>query len=410
MAIGKPTQIDLFEHVAGAFCQPQDGRLTNQELYRMVAGRAGIDPQAMATRTPVGRSATPRSTMQRSVRWHQQSLRRLGLIERVEGARGVWQLTAAGRGKLRKARDDVAVLAFSTDLGVAIWSNCTRTFERFEEPIFCAITSPPYPLARPRAYGNPTLDTYVDFICGVLEPIVRNLVPGGNIVLSVGDVYERGSPAKSTYIEEMTIALKVRLGLHLMNRIVWASNKPPGPIQWASISRQQLNEGYEFLLWFCNDPARCIADNRRILEPHTAQQRKLIENGGEQRESSNGDGAHRVRRGSYGKPTSGRIPRSVFLESNYCASQREYKDRARSLGLAAHGAPMPLAIARKLVRFLTDVGQLVAEPLGGSLTTPLACELENRPWMATENAFDYIRGSAERFRECQGFTLNIETC
>ena len=400
-------QLDLFAHVGCAYAQPASGRLSNAELYRIVAGRAGMPAEQVSAKSPIGRAATPRSVVQRAIRWHQQSLRALGLIEKVDGQRGVWELTAAGRSKLRKIRDDLGVVGFSTDLGLAVWSNCTRVFSRLDEPVFLALTSPPYPLRQPRAYGNPHADEYIDFLCGALEPIARNLVPGGNVVLSLGDVFEPHSPAKSTYIEELTIALRRRLGLHLMNRIVWQSNKPPGPVQWASLQRMQLNEGYEFCLWFCNDPVRCIADNRRILEPHTEQHAALQRRGGETRRSVNGDGAHRIRPGSYGQPTPGRIARNIFAVSNNCASQRAYKRRARELGLAAHGAPMPLALARKLVRFLSDVGQLVADPFAGSMTTPLACEMEDRPWIATETVYDYVRGGAERFTEYPGFSCPL---
>ena len=400
-------QIDLFEHVGGAYAQPASGRLSNTELYRIVAGRAGMPTAELDAKTPIGRAAAPRSVVQRTIRWHQQSLRALGLIEKVDGLRGVWELTAAGRSKLRKIRDDIGVIGFSTDLGVAVWSNCTRVFSRWEEPIFLALTSPPYPLRQPRAYGNPPIGEYLDFLCHAIEPIARHLVTGGNIVLSLGDVFEPHSPAKSTYIEELILALRQRLGLHLMNRIVWQSNKPPGPVQWASLQRMQLNEGYEFCLWFCNDPVHCIADNRRILEPHTEQHAALQRRGGEARRSISGDGAHRIRPGAYSQPTPGRIPRNVFAVSNNCSSQRVYKRRARELGLAVHGAPMPLALARKLVRFLTDVGQLVADPFAGSMTTPLACELENRSWIATEVVYDYVRGGAERFTECPGYTCPL---
>ena len=400
-------QIDLFEHVGGAYAQPASGRLSNTELYRIVAGRAGMPTAELDAKTPIGRAAAPRSVVQRTIRWHQQSLRALGLIEKVDGLRGVWELTAAGRSKLRKIRDDIGVIGFSTDLGVAVWSNCTRVFSRWEEPIFLALTSPPYPLRQPRAYGNPPIGEYLDFLCHAIEPIARHLVTGGNIVLSLGDVFEPHSPAKSTYIEELILALRQRLGLHLMNRIVWQSNKPPGPVQWASLQRMQLNEGYEFCLWFCNDPVHCIADNRRILEPHTEQHAALQRRGGEARRSISGDGAHRIRPGAYSQPTPGRIPRNVFAVSNNCSSQRVYKRRACELGLAAHGAPMPLALARKLVRFLTDIGQLVADPFGGSMTTPLACELENRSWIATEVVYDYVRGGAERFAECPGYTCPL---
>ena len=121
-------QIDLFEHVAGAYAQPASGRLTNEELYRMAAGRAGMDTSVLNEKAPIGQAGAERSTVKRAIRWHQQTLRQLGLIDRVDGARGVWELTEAGKSKLRKIKEGVGVLGFSTDLGVAIWSNCTRVF------------------------------------------------------------------------------------------------------------------------------------------------------------------------------------------------------------------------------------------------------------------------------------------
>lgn len=399
-------QLDLFT-VAESYAQPTSGRLSNDELYRIATGRAGIDRAFLESKTPIGKEGTPRNLLKREIRWHQQTLRQMGLLKRTS-ARGVWELTEAGKSKLRKIKSGISVLAFSTDLGIAIWGRCEDTFKNLAEPIFLALTSPPYPLKQPRAYGNPDADEYVEFICKALEPIVVNLVPGGNVVLNVGDVFEDHSPAKSTYIEELIIAARKRFGLHLMNRIIWSSNKPPGPVQWASKKRMQLNEGYEFCLWFCNDPNQCIADNRRILEPHTESHQKLMQRGGERRSVVNGDGAYRLYKGSYGQQTPGRIPRNIFQVANTCQSQREYKQKARDLGLVPHGATMPLALARKLIRFLTDVEQLVVDPFAGSMTTPLASELEGRRWAATDVVYDYVRGGAERLTEYAGFRLHLE--
>lgn len=403
-------QIDLFEHVAGAYAQPVSGRLSNAELYRMVAGRAGVAEEELNKRVPVGCSGVERSIAKRAIRWHQQTLRRLGLVEKVAGTRGVWELTASGREKLRKVREDVAVLGFSTDLGIAILGNSRHVFGRWEEPIFLCLTSPPYPIQRARAYGGPSESEYTDFITRILEPIVLNLAPGGNVAINVSnDVFQSGSPARSLYLEKLTIALCERLGLHLMDRLIWENpNKPPGPYQWASRKRMQLNVGYEPILWFCNSPHQCIADNRRVLEPHTPTHAKLIEHGGEQRSRINSDGAYRIREGAFSNPTAGRIPRNLLRVSGTCPSQQAYKRMARHLGLQAHGAPMPLALARKLVKFLSDVGQLVVDPCAGSMTTPFAAELENRLWAATDVVFDYVRGGAERFRERPGFELALD--
>ncbi|PEH40503.1 DNA methylase N-4/N-6 domain protein [Burkholderia gladioli] len=404
-----PYQIDLFEHVAGAYAQPESGRLTNDELYRITAGRAGIGVDEMNATSPIGQAGSERSLLKRKIRWYQQELRNIGVIQHVEGQRGVWELTAAGRSRLRKIKPGASVLGFSTKLGVAIWGDAKQVFERMEEPICLGLFSPPYPLAIPRAYGNPTTANYLDFLTPIIEPIVKRMVPGGNLAIVIGnDVFERKSPARSTYVEELTLTLCKRFGLQLMDRLVWVSNKPPGPIQYSSIQRVQLSGTYEWILWFTTDASKCIADNRRILEPHSEAHRKLIERGGERQGRVSGDGAQRVRRGAYGNPTEGRIPRNVLNVANTCADQRVYKNRARALGLMPHGAPMPLALARKLVRFLSDVDQLVVDPFGGSATTARACEIEGRRWLSTEIAFEYIRGAAERFTDCDDFQLAID--
>lgn len=403
-------QIDLFEHVAGAYGQPASGRLSNAELYRMVAGRACVAEEDLNKRVPIGRSGAERSVVKRAIRWHQQTLRRLGIVEKVAGERGVWELTQAGRNKLRKIHDEVAVLGFSTDLGMAILGNSERVFGKWDEPIFLCLTSPPYPIQRARAYGGPSESEYTDFITRILEPIVRNLAPGGNVVVNVSnDVFQSGSPARSLYLEKLTISLCERLGLHLMDRLVWENpNKPPGPYQWVSRERVQLNVGYEPLLWFCNAPHECIADNRRVLEPHSQKHSQLIAKGGERRSRINSDGAYRIKEGAFSNQTAGRIPRNVLRVSGTCSSQQAYKRAARALGLQAHGAPMPLALARKLIRFLSAIGQLVVDPCAGSMTTPLAAELEDRAWAATDTVFDYVRGGAERFRERPGFGLALD--
>lgn len=399
-------QLELFEHVGGAFAQPIDGRLTIKEVYRMAAGRAGVPSDALEPLTPVGQRGERRNRIKHRIRSHIDSLKSLGLIKRVDGERGVWELTEAGRHKLRKVRGDASVLGYSTALGVAIWTDAHRVFSHLTgEPIFLALTSPPYPLKVQRAYAAPSSDQYIDFICHHFDPIVRELAPGGSVVLNVGDVFEDHSPAKSTYIEELTLAMKKRFGLHLMNRIIWDSNKPPTPTEYSSKKRVQLNEGYEFCLWFTNDPKKCASDNRRVLEPHTERHKAFVEKGGVRVERVNGDGAHRQRIGGYSKPTEGRIPRNIWRIGNRCDSQRAYKARARELGLAAHGAAFPLELARKFVRFLTEVDQLVVDPFFGSNTTGLAAELEGRPWIATEIHYDYVRGSAERFRDMEGFEL-----
>jgi site-specific DNA-methyltransferase (cytosine-N4-specific) len=210
--------LPLFAHVADAYAD--SGTLDNQSLYRDVAERAGIDADAMKARVPVGQDGKRYSLTERAIRWHVQTLKHMGVIQRVEGERGVWELVERTREGLHIPAIPVKLVAFSTDLGVAIWGDNTGILARLDEPVHLVLTSPPYPLRKPRAYGNPPEHEYVDFIVRSLEPLVRTLARGASVVLNVSnDIFLAGSPARSTYIERMILALQDRLGLHLMDRL-----------------------------------------------------------------------------------------------------------------------------------------------------------------------------------------------
>ena len=79
----------------------------------------------------------------------------MGILERVAGERGIWQLTESAGKKLDEAGNEVQLIAFSTKLGIAVFGNCKQVFAGLNEPVHLVITSPPFLLAKPRAYGNP---------------------------------------------------------------------------------------------------------------------------------------------------------------------------------------------------------------------------------------------------------------
>ena len=381
------------------------GELTNERLYEAVKAPMGFSEDDYQRRDPVGSSGKKHCIAQRRVRWFQQTLKRLNLVEKVPGRRGVWRLRGAEEKELTPAPTGMCLVGFSTKLGLALWSSCD-VLAKIDEPVTCVLTSPPYALAKPRRYGNPNEQEIVDFICRSLEPLVRNLVPGGTVVLQTSnDVFVPGTPARSLYLERLTLAVHDRLGLHLHDRVIWNSPcKPPGPVQWASKTRQQLNVGFEFALIFTNDPLRCLADNRRVLLPHTDRHKKLIAAGGEKRDTVYGDGAYRLRAGrSFSQETLGRIPKNVLTYTQHGAEISQLREEVRSIGLPVHGALMPLELAKFFVRFLTREGDLVVDLFGGWGTTALAAEQCGRRWMVTERMAEYVAAQAMRLRNAVGF-------
>lgn len=402
-------QLDLFSEVLHAYAPGEGGALSNQELYRLVASRADLDPAVLTERAPVGADGQMHNLFARKVRWYQQTLRKAGIIQRVPGERGVWELTQPAGKDLSRITDGVSVVGVSTDLGVAILGSCETVFSAIDAPICLMLTSLPYPLAKPRAYGNPPESEYVDWACRVIEPIVRNLVRGGSICINVSnDVMIAGQPARSMYLERLTISLHDRLGLYLVDRLVWENrSKPPGPVQWASLKRYMLNVAWEPVLWFTNSPRDLRSDNRRVLQNHSDKHLKLIANVGEQRNASFSDGAYTLRTGSFGNPTEGKIPKNVLQFGHACKSQREYKRLARAAGLPVHGAPMPLSLAKFLIEFTTEPGDLVADICAGSLTTAVGCEELGRRWICTDNIAEYIIGGGLRLSNAPGYRHHL---
>ncbi len=391
--------LDLFAAVAEVYARA-DGPVSQEQLYAAVSRATGVGQGAFDERSPVGAARAPVSLLKRRVRWYQQTLKHAGVIEPA-GGRGVWKLTGKGLddSDMPKPADGMAILGFSTEFGIAVISSCEHFFSKFNEPIHLVVTSPPYPLATPRAYGNVDEGRYVDWLCKVLEPVVRNLVQGGSICLNVGnDVFMSKSPARSLYRERLVLALHARLGLYKMDELIWTSPKPPGPVQWASKKRVQLNTGYEPVYWFTNDPDRVFADNRRVLQPHSEQHLRFVRSGGVKTANVHSDGAYRKQLGAYSNETAGRIPRNV-LEFARCSEDRdaEYRRYCEAHGLKTHGASMPVRLAKFLIKYLTEEGMLVVDCLSGRGKVGLAAEALRRRWVCVDREAEYVLGSYGQF-------------
>lgn len=402
-------QLNLFSEVLQAYTDSPSQPLSNAQLYEHLSAKMDKAIDSSQHIESIGAAQQTHNVLKRKIRWFQQTLKHAGILERVEGLRGVWQLAHSRNNALTQMNESSKVVGFSTELGVAIIGSCRSVFGAINEPISLLLTSPPYPLANARRYGNPSESEYVDWICHQIEPLVRNLVPGGSICLNISnDIFLHKSPARSMYRERLVLALHDRLGLWKMDELIWVNpTKPPGPVRYASIDRTQLNVAYEPIYWFTNNPALVCSDNRRVLMEHSAQHLRLINQGGETRNESYSDGAYQIRPGSFKNPTAGKIPRNILTYAHRCAAQLRYKKWAQAQGLPVHGAPMPLKLAEFLVKFLSKEGDLVVDPFAGSFTTAHAAQNLGRRWISTERIVEYVIGGASRFINSIGFETHF---
>ena len=389
-----------------------DKPITNDELYRLVQQETGMSDAELNAMKEFGAGKTKTSEIKHKLRWFQQTLRQAGVIERVPENRGVWRYALKTDKNLHESWSRLTVVGFSTELGVAIFGNAHQVFSSIDEPVTLCVSSPPYLLRRDRHYGGAGdgkgEQNYIDFIVRTLEPIVKLLVKGGSIVLNITqDAFIPGRPSRSLYVEKLTLALCEKLGLELMDRLIWVNrSKPPSPTVWACKKRVQLTTSYEPLLWFTNDAMSVKSDNRRVLQPHSEQHLKLIAAGGEQRTTWYGDGAYQLKPGSFGTMTEGAIAKNTLQFGNACPDTRLCHRVARELGMPTHGATSPTRLASFLVEFLSEPGDLVVDPFAGLHKVPLAAERLGRRWLSTDKIMEWLAIARSLFTGAKGYDSN----
>lgn len=399
------SQLDLFQAIADVYSE-SDMPMANRELYKRLISKLRLPDDTLKSKSVVGNSSF--NEFKRKVRWFQQTLKQAGVLSRIEGARGSWTAVKKKESELDKILPNFAVIGFSTKLGVAIIGYSESVFAKINEPIHLILTSPPFPLANARKYGNVAESEYVDWICKTLEPVVKNLVDGGVLTLNISnDIFMHKSAARSLYRERLVLALNDKLGLRKMDELIWINtSKPPGPYQYASKRRVQLNVGWEPIYYFTNNPDKVIADNRRVLQPHTKEHLKFIESGGAKKAAVKSDGAYRLYEGSYSNKTEGKIPKNIIVAGTACAENRRYKRDAEASGFQSHGAMMPDRVVEPLIKLFTNEGELVVDPFGGSIRTGRTAERLNRRWICVDPVFDYVMGGATRFEGFEGVKIN----
>lgn len=399
----------LLNTVHQIYLESDTDSISNEQLYSLVSERCGIDAEELTRRSEIGVKKEKHCVIKRKIRWYQQTLKMLNVIERVDGERGVWRLAKANKGKLHEAPGGIHLLAFSTALGVGLWADSRSVFSNgIHDPIHLVMTSPPFPLRVSRRYGNEPEKAWVSWLIEMMEPLVKQLAPGGSIVLELSnDIFEHKSPSRSLYLERMVLAMHDDLGLSLMDRIPWVNtSKPPTPTIWACRERVQLCAGWEPIYWFTNDPSQVYADNRRVLQPHTEAHQKFLL-AGNQRVASYGDGAYRLRaEKSFSNQTAGRIPKNVYQRGHRCSDTLELRRHAQALELPCHSAVFPTWLPEQVIQFLTEPGQLVVDPFAGWFKTALAAERHGRRWFCVERVLEHVRVALEMFRRSAGFWSN----
>ncbi len=365
------------------------GRARPADLYDAVASESGVCNEARNIERTFGDGKTY-SLFERSVRHAQQLAKLKGLI--TSRKRAEWEITDKGHGLLEDARPGIVLTFFETPSGIALWSHVEDAAALIEPGSITTIyTSPPYPTLRGRQYGRVDTASWLAWMLDLADLWKPLLVPGGSLFMNLsGEVYRRGVPFQSTYLERFVVGMEDRGGYQLAQRWWWDSPTRLGSIEWVSIRRRRLKQTIEPVYWWVNESGgiQDAADNRAVLTPYKKPQ-KAYKAG--LRPSGLDIGAD-----AFAQTNGGAIPSTVLRVPN-SASNDAYRRGCRELGLTIHPATFPEALPERAILMTTQPGDTILDPFAGSLTTAAVAERLGRRWIAIERSKAYLAGAKLRF-------------
>lgn len=285
---------------------------------------------------------------------------------------------------------------FCTDLGKIYHGDSLGLMHKTlgRESVDLIMTSPPFGLVRKKSYGNEDADRYLRWFRPFAEGFRKVLKPSGSLVIDIGGSWKAGTPTRSLYHFDLLIMLCREFGFHLCQEHYWWNPaKLPTPAEWVNVRRVRVKDAVNCIWWLSPTPWP-KANNRRVLAPYSDSMLDLLENGYDAKLRPSG---HDISE-KFGRNNGGSVPPNLLALAN-TESNGHYQDYCREKGFPIHPARFPATLPEYFIRLLTDPGDVVLDPFGGSCVTGEAAEYTMRRWMCCEISRPYLEGALARFEE-----------
>ncbi|MCR9177426.1 MAG: DNA methyltransferase [Alphaproteobacteria bacterium] len=282
----------------------------------------------------------------------------------------------------------------TTDNGEILWGDSRGYLFGKAKPnsVDLIMTSPPFGLVRKKSYGNEDADQYCDWFRPFAEGFHRVLKDSGSLVIDIGGAWKPGHPTRSLYHFKLLVMLVEEYGFHLCQEHYWWNpSKLPTPAEWVNVRRVRVKDAVNTVWWLGKTPYP-KANNKRILQPYSKSMQHLLKNGYKAKLRPSG---HDIS-DKFNKDNGGSVPPNLLAIAN-TESNGRYQDQCRAENIAIHPARFPAQLPEYFVRFLTDPGDLVVDPFGGSCVTGVVAENMRRRWVCCELSEEYLLGAKARF-------------
>ncbi len=259
------------------------------------------------------------------------------------------------------------------------------------------MTSPPFGLVRKKEYGNADAHEYLDWFRPFAGQFRRVLKERGSLVIDIGGAWIPGQPTRSLYHFKLLLMLCEEYGFHLAQEFYWWNpSKLPSPAEWVNIRRIRVKDAVNTVWWLSLSPWP-KASNRRVLQPYSPSMKDLLEKGYRAKKRPSG---HDISE-NFAVNNGAAIPPNLIAIPN-TESNSFYLRYCQAKGIKSHPARFPAALPEYFIRMLTDKGDLVFDPFGGSCVTGEVAERLKRKWVCSELSEEYLTGALGRFQQENG--------
>lgn len=268
-------------------------------------------------------------------------------------------------------------------------------------------SSPPFPLNRKKRYGNLQGDDYIDWLAAFAPLFREYLRDDGSIVIELGNAWLPGTPVMSPLALRALLAFLDKAKLHLCQQFIcYNPARLPSPAQWVNVERIRVKDSYTHV-WWMSPSERPKADNRRILKQYSSSMIRLLKK--QRYNSGTRPSSHNIGKKSFLTNNAGAIPSNVITLANTHSTNDSYLQYCSDHSIRPHDARMPRGLPEFFINFLTEPGDLVIDPFGGSNTTGAAAQALKRRWLSIEPRSEFIAGSLGRFQDAKVRKFSYDT-
>jgi site-specific DNA-methyltransferase (cytosine-N4-specific) len=260
------------------------------------------------------------------------------------------------------------------------------------ESVDLVMTSPPFGLTRKKEYGNAREEEYLTWFRAFAKEFHRILKDSGSLVIDIGGAWKPGFPVRSLYHFKLLIMLCDEFKFHLAQDFYWWNpSKLPTPAEWVNIRRIRVKDAIN-TVWWLSKTEWPRASNRRVLQPYSPSMETLLANGYKAKLRPSG---HDIS-SKFSINNGAAIPPNLIALPN-TESNSAYMRYCQEHRIKAHPARFPADLPEYFIRMLTDAGDFVFDPFGGSCVTGEVAERLARKWACVELVSDYLAGALGRF-------------